>query len=139
MKNMTTVEPAATDCRVATHAEALLLTGPELNSGAVTTVVFGRRTGDVLPVRIGDTDYELTALATHVVPGPAAHPTFGVATITAAFDAPSGNGTMAIVVDCGREPPMLSIAATHRATAARAWEWAIDHAVQHQLLEHLPR
>jgi len=137
MTEVITVEPATTDCHVSTHAGALQLTAPELNSGAVTTVMFGRETGGRLPVRIGSTDYRLTDIATAVVPGPPAHPSFGVTTIAAVFDGPTGSGTMAIVVNCGQEPPMLSIAATHRGAAERRWEWPIDHAIQHQVLTHL--
>jgi hypothetical protein len=137
MKNVMTVESLSTDCRVAERSGALDLTGPELRRGQTATAAFATAAGNPVSVRIGSAEYRLQTMNVEVVPGPAATPHFGVTTVACAFHSQGDTGDLVIVVDCGREPPHVSITARHDTGAIRSWAWAIDHAIQHTLLTHL--
>jgi hypothetical protein len=114
--------------------EALQVTGTELTTGERMDIVFGP-TVDGLRVRIGETDCVLNGLEAEVVQRPGTGPEFGCTIVTATCRA--RQGAMVITVDCGREPPMLSVAARFADSAPGDWSWTIDHHIQQQVLDYL--
>jgi hypothetical protein len=88
-------------------------------------------------MRVDDDHYELTGLDATVVRVPGMGPEAILTTITAAVVVDGRPGTTTITVDCGREPPELSVAMRIDDVATRLSSWAIDHDVQHDVLDYL--
>ncbi len=139
MSNLLTASGSSTtECVVVRGPDTWNLSGVERTTGRRTELGLAVTSADRrLRLQVDGDHYELSDLDATVVRVPGMGPETSLTTITAAVVVDGRAGTTTITVDCGREPPELAVAMRVNDVATRWSSWAIDHDIQHDVLDYL--